>query len=819
MLFDRERVIREIDALVAEARAREQPAIVRIAGPAGIGKSALLRHLADRERPRGEILYAAAMADEHLQPGALARRIGVASDGSSRTKLAAAVAGAFATMRLVCIDDLQWVDELSARAVRRAVRRAPPNIVILLADRREEADEALYRNTVHLAPLRRAAASAIVRRIYPNAEDAVVLEIIEAADGNPFTIEALARAAGSGGARAAGDVEPSLEAAMASRMRRSTERGRQLVRYAALIGVPDTRLIAAAARMPIEDVASELGMFPDLVEVDGDRLVFRHVMLAEAIAKTINEPAAFHREILDACETSDDRIAGLAVALRAALGCRDRAAAAPLALRLARLLAAEGALSSAASHARLAIDLAPHPTPPEYAVEYAGILQARARDHEAASFLRTALGTAIERGDAAAAAALIGAFAASAIALERPEEVEVYGARIAAIPGVDEPMLRKVRSARYNVAAFSGSPEPLLELDPSSARWPDHRALAHAAALAGDRERSRLALQHYRAGLGPRFARVTGADRALEAAIGLFERGGAALEEHGTEISGSFDSRGGYSTIAALHLVRCTAAGRWVEADRIVAALEDDEDEPYPALDARLMYQAVARKSLSEPDRTLRTVRALVAQGRKRHAIAAASWLWLILTRSHEPVPADIRDFVTAELRTRPMPYLFGGIPLAVAWLAPWLGADASVSAIRWWSPYTSRWHAAHRALALGVATSDRSELRNARDAFDVLAAPVFGAIAGTLLPIPRAGDVALAARLGLGSADDAESLEELSPRERDVAEMAAQDQSNREIASALRISERTVEVHITSILRKLGLRSRAGIAGKLHGW
>lgn len=51
-----------------------------------------------------------------------------------------------------------------------------------------------------------------------------------------------------------------------------------------------------------------------------------------------------------------------------------------------------------------------------------------------------------------------------------------------------------------------------------------------------------------------------------------------------------------------------------------------------------------------------------------------------------------------------------------------------------------------------------------------------------------------------------------LTARERQVAERVAQGESNREIAGALVVSERTVETHVTNILNKLGFTSRAEI-------
>jgi DNA-binding CsgD family transcriptional regulator len=53
----------------------------------------------------------------------------------------------------------------------------------------------------------------------------------------------------------------------------------------------------------------------------------------------------------------------------------------------------------------------------------------------------------------------------------------------------------------------------------------------------------------------------------------------------------------------------------------------------------------------------------------------------------------------------------------------------------------------------------------------------------------------------------------ELTPRERDVLRLLARGRSNRQIADELVLGERTVEFHVTNILGKLGLRSRAGAA------
>jgi DNA-binding NarL/FixJ family response regulator len=67
--------------------------------------------------------------------------------------------------------------------------------------------------------------------------------------------------------------------------------------------------------------------------------------------------------------------------------------------------------------------------------------------------------------------------------------------------------------------------------------------------------------------------------------------------------------------------------------------------------------------------------------------------------------------------------------------------------------------------------------------------------------------------------------LDSLSPSQRQVAELAAKGWSNAEIARARATSIRTVENQIADAYRKLGLRSRRGLAalglgagGRSHG-
>ncbi len=53
-----------------------------------------------------------------------------------------------------------------------------------------------------------------------------------------------------------------------------------------------------------------------------------------------------------------------------------------------------------------------------------------------------------------------------------------------------------------------------------------------------------------------------------------------------------------------------------------------------------------------------------------------------------------------------------------------------------------------------------------------------------------------------------------LTAREREVVAEIARGRTNREIAESLFVTEKTVELHVTNSLRKLGYRSRAELAG-----
>jgi DNA-binding NarL/FixJ family response regulator len=80
----------------------------------------------------------------------------------------------------------------------------------------------------------------------------------------------------------------------------------------------------------------------------------------------------------------------------------------------------------------------------------------------------------------------------------------------------------------------------------------------------------------------------------------------------------------------------------------------------------------------------------------------------------------------------------------------------------------------------------------------------------GHLLLAPEAAGNLVRAGSGWGAVA---GLDALTSREREVLAEIAKGRSNREIARALTVSEKTVKAHVSSVLAKLGVQDRTQAA------
>jgi DNA-binding CsgD family transcriptional regulator len=116
----------------------------------------------------------------------------------------------------------------------------------------------------------------------------------------------------------------------------------------------------------------------------------------------------------------------------------------------------------------------------------------------------------------------------------------------------------------------------------------------------------------------------------------------------------------------------------------------------------------------------------------------------------------------------------------------------------------------ARALLALGVIRRRARQKRSAREAIEA-------ALAG--FETLGAASWAEKARAELGRIGGRSRAEGLTAAERRVAALVAEGRTNREVAAALYLAERTVASHLSRVYAKLGVRSRTELARKLQSF
>ena len=132
------------------------------------------------------------------------------------------------------------------------------------------------------------------------------------------------------------------------------------------------------------------------------------------------------------------------------------------------------------------------------------------------------------------------------------------------------------------------------------------------------------------------------------------------------------------------------------------------------------------------------------------------------------------------------------------------LGRSTLEDAVRQHEQVGDPFGRARSLLALGVARRRGRQKSAAREAIEA-----------ALLGFEDLGEVfwTARARAELGRIGGRTREEGLTPAEQRVAALVAEGRTNREVAAALVLGERTVETHLTHIYAKLGIRSRTELA------
>jgi DNA-binding NarL/FixJ family response regulator len=247
----------------------------------------------------------------------------------------------------------------------------------------------------------------------------------------------------------------------------------------------------------------------------------------------------------------------------------------------------------------------------------------------------------------------------------------------------------------------------------------------------------------------------------------------------------------GHSSLRPGALVRLAdlrlRQGRFEEAEQLLSGLEGDVDAARPL--------AITHLERGRPDRAVEVLTRALDDVDATSVAAAGLWSLLVDARiasgDHEGAAAAV-DQVAICARQHPGSYLRATAALARGRLC--LAQETGDLA-------QARFDLA-RALAGDEPEGALAEARAAREGFELLSAT-------------RQADAVAALMRSLGSRERSTPRTSgvLTKREAEVLELLGHGLTNPEIAERLYISRRTVEHHVSRLLAKLGLRSRAEAA------
>ena len=787
---------------------------------------------------------------------------------------------------LVAIDDVQWVDLASRRALEFAARRLPAQLRLFVTRRSEgaadvplELDRALPPDAfehVVLGSLSLASLHHIVReRLGTSPARPVIARIAEASGGNPFFAIEIARAIG-GAAADPGDHGPlpvpqSVQKLAAGRVSALSGAAREAVLVAAALSRPTAGAVVTA--LPDEpDGGAAIAEAEDagVLVTEHGRIRFTHPLLASAVYASVSEARrrALHRRLAEVVSDAEERARHLAQSLTDA----DESVAVQIE-GAARQAVLRGAFDAAAELFGAACRLTP-------AANRESLV--RRRLSQAAALLRT--------GDVADARRLAESMemdglppALQAERLQLLAEVEwddgsiplatSYLEQALEVAGGDPPLSARI-SARLVLITVPGNPA---------------RALQHAERAVGhvDGERDPLVLSSLLIDLCLLDLLLGRPPRTdlMRRGLALEERAGpsayphpvpliwfqctddleATRERHAREAVWARDhsdeahatERLSYLALAEFHAGRCDLAMRLIEqsCDTIEERLEVSGRFAYPFAWRSLMdayrgrfdrarqtlvplLAGTAHAQKSWWAAVLLSVLGFVefAAGEYRAADDAVSRMGRLLDQigisdglldRTEPFHAELlvqlgqldrAGEALARLehrgRTFPRPWIDVTLPRTRAIVLAAEGdLRGALEALGSLDPGTG----ARLPLELGWTWLTKGRLlrrakqrRAAADAF-AQAAAIFEQL-GAVPWAERAR-----AELDV-TGPRRRAPDELTATERRVAELAAAGITNREIARAVFMSQKTVEAHIARVYRKLGIHSRAELGARMAG-
>jgi DNA-binding CsgD family transcriptional regulator len=394
-LFGRDRERDVLDRLL-DGALRGSGGVLVAHGEPGVGKTALLDDVVEAGKPfrvartvgvesEMELAFAALqqlcspfleLMDRLPQPQhrALAVAFGLSAGPAPNPFLVGlAVLGLLAEAAerqpLLCVvDDAQWLDTASARALAFAARRLLAERIAVIFATRELGDALARLPELHVQPLGRRDSRALLESVLPApVDDRVLQRIVAETRGNPLALLEVPRGltpaqlAGGFGFPAAMPLSASIEQGYARQVAALPDDARRLLLVAAADPVGDPALVwRAAEQLGIPETAAQTVEAEDLLALS-PRAVFRHPLVRSAVygSAALDERREVHQALAAATDPAvdpDRRAWHRAQAAATA----DEEVAAELE-RCAARAQARGGLAAAGAFLERAVALTPEP--------------------------------------------------------------------------------------------------------------------------------------------------------------------------------------------------------------------------------------------------------------------------------------------------------------------------------------------------------------------------------------------------------------------------------------------------------------------------